>query len=456
MQLSHTVRAISATFDEPNLIASAGLVPAVVLADRVGIAGLAEQWVTVPGSVGAHAGAKVMSLVAGMTAGAGCISDMGVLRHGAMGAVFTEARAPSTLGTFLRSFTFGHVRQLDAVATRTLVALARTTPLLPGIDQRCLIDIDDTIERVYGRRKQGAAFGYTRVRGLNAQLATISTETAAPVLAATRLRKGNRNSGHGAARMIADAVATARRCGAAGEVLVRADSAYFNRAVVAAIRTAGARFSVTIRQGPAVQAAIASIDEGAWTRIQYPWQITDPDTGELIDAAEVAEIEHTVFTSKPRYRPVTARLIVRRVPERNTTKLAGQDPMFPLFRYHALFTDSTRPLIDAEAEHRGHAIIEHVIADLKNSALANLPSGKFTANAAWLACAAIAFNLTRALGVAAGGSLAKAETATIRARVINIPARAARSARRLHLHLPRDWLWESLWLNAWRHTTSAA
>ena len=122
----------------------------------------------------------------------------------------------------------------------------------------------------------------------------------------------------------------------------------------------------------------------------------------------------------------------------------------------ALFTDSTRPLIDAEAEHRGHAIIEHVIADLKNSALANLPSGKFTANAAWLACAAIAFNLTRALGVAAGGSLAKAETATIRARVINIPARTAGSARRLHLHLPRDWLWESLWLNAWRHTTSAA
>ena len=176
----------------------------------------------------------------------------------------------------------------------------------------------------------------------------------------------------------------------------------------------------------------------------------------MIDAAEVAEIEHTVFTSKPRYRPVTARLIVRRVPERNTTKLAGQDPMFPLFRYHALFTDSTRPLIDAEAEHRGHAIIEHVIADLKNSALANLPSGKFTANAAWLACAAIAFNLTRALGVAAGGSLAKAETATIRARVINIPARAARSARRLHLHLPRDWIWAQHWLNAWNHALVAA
>lgn len=452
MQLSHALPAMSATFDEPNLVVSSGLVPTVGLAQRVGIADLADRLVTVPGPAGANAGAKVMSLVAGMTAGADCIDDLDVLRHAAMGRVFTGVKAPSTIGTFLRGFTFGHVRQLDAVAARTLIGLTQATDLLPGIDAGCVIDIDDTVKPVFGVGKQGSEFGYTRVRGLNAQLATISTAHAAPVIAATRLRRGARNSAAGAVRMIRDTITTARRCGATGPVLVRADSAYCSAAIITAISTAGARFSVGIGMNPNVRRAIAAIHEEAWTRITYPQAIPDPQTGELVSAAEIAEITYTAFTSKPRSQQVTARLIVRRIPELNKTKLAGQDPLFPLFRYHAIFTDNPADLITAEAQHRGHAIIEQVIADLKHSALAHLPSGRFTANAAWLVAAAIAFNLTRALGVTAAGRLAKATTATVRAKIINIPARIARSARRLRLHLPANWLWATSWLRVWDHT----
>ena len=203
-----------------------------------------------------------------------------------------------------------------------------------------------------------------------------------------------------------------------------------------------------------VRASIDAIPGGAWTRIDYPWAIPDPDTGEPITQAEVAETAYTAFTSKPKQDRVAARLIVRRVPERNKDKLQGE--LFPVYRYHAILTDSSLPLVRAEAQHRGHAVIEQVFADLKASALAHLPSGRFNANAAWLVCAAIAFNLTRALGVLAGGAMARAETATVRARIINIPARIARSARRIALHLPKGWLWATSWLTVWRHALAPA
>lgn len=443
MQLSHTPAALSASFDEPNLLVSAGLVPALRLAQRVGLPQLSEEHVT----TGANPGAKVMCLVAGMAAGADSIDDMDMLRRAGAAKVFSGVRAPSTLGTFLRGFTFGHVRQLDAVATRTLTGLAQTAPLLPGIQDSCLIDIDDTVKDVYGPGKQGAQFGYTKVRGLNAQLATITTSESAPVIAATRLRRGAAPSSHGAVRMLRDAIATARRCGASGEILVRADSAYCSSAIVQAVSKAGARFSIGMPLNRRVRTAIADIEESAWVRIEYPWAIPDPQTGELVSAAEIAEVSFVGFTSKSKAKQVTARLIVRRIPERNISKL--QDPLFPAYRYHALFTNNPAPLVTAESTHRGHAIIEQVIADLKNSALAHLPSGRFAANAAWLVCAAIAFNLTRALGVLAAGALAKATTATIRTRLINLPARITSSARRIRLRLPRDWTWEPHWQRVW-------
>ena len=450
MQLCHTPAALSAVFDEPNLIACAGLVPGVGLADRIGLRDLADEWLTVPGSRGT-AGAKVMSLVVGMLAGADSIDDLDLLRHGGMGKVFTDVRAPSTLGTFLRRFTFGHVRQLDAVAARALIGLVDVVPgILAGSDGTVMLDIDDTVKPVFGASKQGAEHGYTHVKGLNAQLATISTAQVAPVIVAARLRRGAAASAHGAVRLVRDGLTTARRAGVTGQVLVRADSAYYQHGFVTAVTKARACFSVGARQDSAVRRAIASIDPDSWVRIEYPQAVLDPDTGELVSCAEVAEIPYLAFTSHGS-KAVPGRLIVRRVPERNTTKLAtaAQQGLFTVWRYHAIFTNNPAPLVVAESQHRGHAIVEQVIADLKAGPLAHLPSGRFQANAAWLVAATIAFNLTRAIGVAAGGKFTRAEAATVRARVLNVPARVSRSGRRQRLHLPQRWPWAGHWQTLW-------
>jgi len=450
MQLCHTPAALSAVFDEPNLIACAGLVPAVALADRIGLRDLADEWLTVPGSKGT-AGAKVMSLVAGMLAGADSIDDMDLLRHGGMGKVFTDVRAPSTLGVFLRGFTFGHVRQLDAVATRTLIGLADVVPgILAGSGGTVMLDIDDTVKPVFGAAKQGAEHGYTRVKGLNAQLATLSTQQAAPVIVAARLRRGAAASAHGAVRLVRDSLTTARRAGVSGQILVRADSAYYQHGFVTAVTKAGSCFSVGARQDSAVRRAIAGIDPDSWIRIEYPQAVLDPDTGELVSCAEVAEAQYTAFTSHGS-KAVPGRLIVRRVPERNAAKLAdaAQEGLFTVWRYHAIFTNNPAPLVQAEAQHRGHAIVEQVIADLKAGPLAHLPSGRFQANAAWLVAATIAFNLTRAIGVTAGGKFTRAEAATVRAQILNVPARVSRSGRRQRLHLPTRWPWASHWQALW-------
>jgi hypothetical protein len=449
MQLCHTTEALSVAFDEPNLIASAGLVPAVALADRIGLRVLADEWLTVPGSTGC-AGVKVMSLVAGMLAGADSIDDLDVLRHGGMPKVFHGVRAPSTVGMFLRSFTFGHVRQFDAVAARTLIGLADAVPgLLAGADVLVMLDVDDTVKPVFGAAKQGAEHGYTRIKGLNAQLATISTPTAAPMIVAARLRRGAAASAHGAVRMVRDAMATSRRAGVTGPILVRADSAYYQHGFATAVTRAGGCFSIGARQDAAVRRAIASIDDAEWLPIEYPQAVLDPDTGELVSCAEVAETQYLAFTSHR--RPIAGRLIVRRVPERNSGKLAAaaQKGLFEVWRYHAIFTTNPAPLVTAESQHRGHAIIEQVIADLKAGPVAHLPSGRFQANAAWLVAATIAFNLTRAIGVAAGGKFSKAEGATVRARIINTPARVSRSGRRQRLHLPQRWPWQQHWQNLW-------
>jgi hypothetical protein len=451
MKVSHAPAAVSATFDDPNLVSCAGLVPVVELAQRCGLADLVGQRLTVrePGGVNAHL--KVPALVAGMVAGADSIADMDLLRHGAMDVLFAGVRAPSTLGTFLRSVSFGHVRQLDAVAALMLSRLAGATPLLPAADAIAFLDIDDTIKATYGYTKQGAGYGYTGVKGINALLATLSTPAAAPVIVATRLRKGSANSARGAARLVADALVTAARAGAdssAGSlVILRADSAYYGYDVIAAARRHGARFSVTARQDPAVRRAIASIPDDAWTAIRYPNAIWDDDQQRLISDAEVAEIGFTAFTSRAKRQHVHGRLIVRRVRDANPAHVHvnSQGELFAAWRHHAVFTDSPMPVLDAEAAHRGHAIIEQVIADLKNGPIAHLPSSKFTANAAWLVLAAIAFNLTRAAGCLASTFHARATGATIRRHLINVPARIARSARRITLHLPTRWPWAEDW-----------
>jgi hypothetical protein len=274
---------------------------------------------------------------------------------------------------------------------------------------------------------------------------TISTATGAPVIAGARLRAGKANSGKGAARMVAQAIATARAAGVAGPILVRGDSAYGNSTVAAACRRAGAQFSLVLNKTRAVAVAIESIDDSAWIPVQYPGAVFDPDTRAWISDAEVAEITHTAFTSTN--NPITARLIVRRVKDARYP-----DALFPVWRYHPFFTNTDEPTAAADITHRRHAIIETVFADLIDGPLAHMPSGRFGANSAWILCAAIAHNLLHAAGVLAGGTHAAARGATLRRKIITVPARLVRPQRRPLLHLPSHWPWADHWLTLWRNT----
>ncbi|KQV06460.1 IS1380 family transposase [Leifsonia sp. Root112D2] len=448
MQLFHRSASPSATFEETNLVSAAGLVPAMALAANTGLGDLANKHLGLPGYFGANAGLKVTALVAGMLAGADSIDDMAILRHGGMKKVFVGTYAPSTLGSFLRAFTFGHVRQLDAVACRWLVNVAAAAPIAAGIDEYALVDIDDTIKEVHGYQKQGSGYGYSGVRGLNALLGILSTTTSAPVIIGSRLRKGATGSPRGAGKFVGDILATIRRvrsASASGLVLLRADSAFYGHAVVSAAHHAGAKVSITARMDPAVKRAITTIPDDAWTTIDYTDAIRDEATGTWISCAEVAEIPFTAFSSRKTSERITGRLIVRRIPELNPFDGDGQPTLFDTHRFHAFFTTSELDTVTADKTHRGHAVIEQVNADLKNSALAHLPSGIFTANAAWLVLATIAFNLSRAIGTLAGTELGKARSSTIRRKLINIPARLSTSARRIVLHLPERWPWETGW-----------
>ncbi len=365
----------TAVFDDPNLVSCAGWPPVLTLADRAGLHEHLDPHLMLAGPGAANAAEKATSLVAGMVFGADSIDDMDVLRHGAMARLFGGVRAPSTLGTFLRTFTFGHVRQLDAVAARTLAELAARTPLLAGAAQVAYVDVDDTVTQTYGYAKQGAGYGYSGVKGLNALLATVSTPLAAPVIAACWLRKGSVNSARGASRLLADALVTAKAAGVSGLLIVRADSAFYNHDVLATAIRHGARFSVTARQDPSVRRTIEAIDDTAWTPIHYPNAVWDETEQRLISDAEIAviaEIEHTAFTSRRTREHLTGRLIVRRVRRLNPTNRhagAEQGELLPAWRYHAVFTNSPLRMLDAETAPRGHAIIEQVIAELKDGPL---------------------------------------------------------------------------------------
>jgi hypothetical protein len=450
MRSSHTAAAVSAVFDDENLVGYGGLEPVVRLAERCGLAELTGRFLRISGAANsgaAFAAAKVMTVVAGMVAGADSIDDLGRLRHGGMGLLFEGVRAPSTAGTFLRSFTHGHNRQLLTVHRRFLAALATATDLLPGAAELTLVDVDPSHVRVYGRAKQGAEYGRLKgKRTLHPLLSTISTPRCAPVVGPVRLRRGKAADVRGAESFVAETIATARAAGATGAIIVRADSKFYTADVVAACRRGGAYFSLSTGINASIIEAIGRIPESAWVDIVYPHPVEDPDTGQLISAAQVAEIVYTAFAGRRKRWRVTARLIVRRVRRADNDIVQGQGELFAVYRYHPVFTDNPAPLVDAERCHRQHAIIEPAIADLKASALAHLPSGSFQANNAWLTLAAIAHNLTRAAAVAASPGHARAETATIRDQLIAVPARLARSARRLVIHLPAAWPWQRAWL----------
>lgn len=329
-----------AEFDDVNLVSFAGLAPLLALAERAGLSQLIGEKVRIDPaatkvkSAGVNPAGKLTSIIAGMACGADCIDDLDAVRSGGMKRLFGGVYAATTLGQFLREFTHGHTMQLGSVLRAHLVNLRQHSDLLPGLEQRALIDIDSLLRPVFGHAKQGASYGHTKIagkqvlrKGLSPLVTTISTKAGAPVIAGIRLRAGKAGSGKGAASMVAEAIRTARAAGAAGEILVRGDSAYGSAAVVNACLKAGVMFSAVLAKNPAVVAAIAKIPDDAWTPVQYPGAVIDPDTGELISDAEVAEIQYTAFASRTGKHAVTARLIVRRVRDRAKT-----EELFPVWR----------------------------------------------------------------------------------------------------------------------------
>ncbi|MGH3578627.1 MAG: IS1380 family transposase, partial [Mycobacterium sp.] len=425
--------------------------------EQAGLSKLIGQHVDLPStrvaSGAVNPAGKLTSIIAAMMSGAECIDDADVLRAGGTPRVFGEVYAPSTLGIFLREFTFGHAGQLAAVARAHLVALTKRTPLLPGIEDRAFLDIDSLLRPVYGHAKQGASFGHAKIagrallrKGLSPQITTLSTATAAPVIAEARLRSGKSGSGRAAASQVKQAITTARACGASGEIMVRGDSAFGSKTVITACLSQGVQFSLSVARNRAITAALDALEESEYTPVHYPGAVTDPDTGALISDAEVAETTYTLRLG--RGKKVTARLVVRRVKD---ARYRDTDALFPVWRYHPFLTNSDLPVAEADITHRRHAIVETTFADLIDGPLARIPSGLFAANCAWLACAAITHNLLRAAGTLAGATHAVARGATLRRDLINVPARFAAPARKPMLHLPVHWPrqleWKALWNN---------
>ena len=390
---------------------------------HLGLQELADSCVDLGDAPGrANAGDKLLTLVASALAGGDCIADAAALRAGGAGRVLgCTVKAPSTLGTFLRSFRWGHGRQLDRVS-RALLARAWAAGAGPG-DAPFTIDLDSTICETYGLAKEGARHhGYTGVRGYHPLLA-VAAGTGDVLMA--RLREGRANTARGAAHFLRETVARVRDAGASGQLTVRADSGFYNHAVVAACRALDVRFSVTIRQQPNVRTLIEAIPEADWTPIPY-W---------LPGGADVAETTYTPFQHTADASAV--RLIVRRVQPAPGSQLA----LFVDYSYHAFITDRAGELMELEAGHRRHAEIENAIRDLKYGVgLNHLPSGRFAANAAWLAVQVIAHNLARwtaRLGLGAG----IVTTRTLRRRYFALAGRLTHSARRWTLHLPKRWPW---------------
>ena len=431
-RVSQTVDRIDATFDDPNLVANAGLVLVATLSQRLGLEALIDATVRLVGRVGgARPGRKVLTLVHAIIAGASHIDHVDVLRSGSTERVLGHrVMAPSTIGTFLRSFTFGHVRQLEAVVGRTLER-AWTLGAGPGAAPM-VIDIDSTICEVAGNAKGGAGYGYTKVLGYHPILATRADT--GEVLHA-RMRKGQANTQRGARRFIDELVARVRRAGATGELTFRFDAGFWSNDTIKTLNRHQVRYTMAVRAGhKSIAAAIASIEETAWRSIDYP------PGGQ----AQVAECAYTTGTGK---RRVTRRLIVRRTRLVDTT----QQRLFPDWRHHAFLTDLTGDAVDVDRFHRHHAVVELAIRDLKQGAgLEHVPSGNFHANSAWLQATVLAHNLIRwtaHLGnVRVHDELTVART--LRTRLIAIPGRHVNRAGRTMLRLPTRWPWADTFTTA--------
>ncbi len=418
---------VEVVFDDDNAVCNGGLVLPVSLAGRLGVRELVDELVDLGDAPGrANVGLKAMGLIASALSGGDSIDDADVLRSGrSQAAIGAWMPAPSTLGTFLRSFSWAHARQLDAVAGR-LLARAWAAGAGPA-DAPLTIDVDSTICEVYGAKKQGARYGYTKTRGYHPLVAAAAGY--GDVLG-VRLRGGNAHSARGAASFLCEVFARARKAGASGPLALRADSGFYNKNVVDACEKSGVAYSITAKMSKALHKTISKIDETAWTAIPY-W---------IDGGADVAET-----TWKPFGRGQAVRLIVRRTKPTPGSQLA----LLAVYDHHAFITNRDGETVDLDADHRAHAGIELVIRDLKQGAgWAHMPSGRFGANAAWLAIGAIAHNLARwttRLGAMTDTAIT---TPTLRRRFIAIPGHVTRSARRTTMHLARNWPWRKAFLDA--------
>jgi hypothetical protein len=411
---------VTVVFDDERAVADAGVVLPATLAARLGVEALVDEAVDLGDRPGAaNAGAKVMTLISAMALGADCIDDCDVLRAGRTGQVLGHAvAAPSTLGTFLRSFSFGHVRQLDRVLGEALTR-AWSAGAGPG-DGRLVVDVDSFVGEVHGRSKQGAAFGYTRQRGYHPILATRADTGEVLHI---RLRKGSANTSRGMLRFCDELIARVIRAGATGSKLLRADSGFWSKATFAKLDRAGWSFSIGVRLQPAVRAAIEQIDEGAWQTLEdYP-------------PTSIAQIAETTLGDR--------RLVVRRV-----RTLDQQGELLPSWELFPFATNRTEALAIVEAEHRQHAVVELAIRDLKDQALAHFPSGQFMANAAWTVIAALAHNLLRWTSVLGLPGQTIRAARTLRRRLLTLPGRLTRTARAWTLHLPARWPWHQAFIAA--------
>ena len=404
-------------FDHPNLVSDSGLLLMATLARRLGLPGLVSRWVH---TGAANPAAKVMTVVMGMIAGATNIDALDRLRSGATRKVLGFAPlAPSTLGTFLRTFTFGHVRQLDAVCSR-LLANAWAAGAGPGEGEDLVVDLDSSVAEVYGKAKQGASYGYTGVLGYHP---LIATRAGTGEILGSRMRKGAAGSSRGVLRFIGEVLATIGRAGVSGQVTVRADSAFWSWKLIDKLTKAGVGWSITVRLVTKVNNTIAAIPEENWTTIDYTRS----------GHAQVAETTYTTGTGK---RARTVRLVVRR------TRLAdtAQAAMWPTWRHHAFICNNTLTTTEADRFHRNHAIVELAIRELKDNGLEHCPSGRFAANGAWLACAVLAHNLSRWAGIIAiDGPIRTART--IRNRLVAIAGALVNRSGTPTLRLPTDWPW---------------
>lgn len=423
MRSCHSLDRLDVIFDDDHAVADAGLILPATLAQHLGLRELIEDCVDLGAAPGrANVGHKAMTLIHSALAGGDCIDDADALRAGATGAVLGHGvLAPSTLGTFLRSFTWGHARQLDRVAGE-LLARAWAAGAGPG-DEPVTIDVDSTICETYGLAKQGGVFGHTKVRGYHPLIAAIA---GTGDVVGSRLRGGNAYSGRAAASFLTETFNRVRAAGATGPLTLRADSGFYARKVVDACRRADVRFSITVKLHKALHKVIAAIPDEDWVPIPY------------FDGADVAETSYRPFGKKA----PEVRLIVRRVRPTPGSQLA----LFTEFSYHAFITDRPGDTLELEADHRRHAEIENVIRDLKYGVgLNHLPSGQFGANAAWLGLNVLAHNLSRWVG-RTGLNENLVCHKTLRRRLFNLPGRVTRSGGKTTLHLPRHWPWAD-WFN---------